>query len=115
MSPVGQHVATSARFPDQNAAYGETRISTPTEYSRRAPLRSFIQFLAHVFEQFRVRLGRIFADLTRLRHSERIYTMRRVIAFVIHPSDEFATLRMLRVTKFVIPSERRVIPPPLEL
>ena len=62
------------------------------------PLRALIQFLAHVFEQLRLRLGRVLADLTRLRHPERRNAMRRVIAFVIHPGDDLATVRVLGVT-----------------
>jgi hypothetical protein len=45
------------------------------------------QTLAHVFEQFRIWLGRILADLTR-----------RYEAFVVHPGDDLATLRVLGVT-----------------
>ncbi len=83
--------------------------------SRHPPLRPLIQFLAHVLEQFRLRLGWILADRTRLRHSKRRNAMRRVKAFIVHPGDDLATLRVLGVTKWVIASERRIIPLPVEL
>jgi hypothetical protein len=84
--------------------------------SRRSPLRSFIQFLAHILEQFRLRLGRILADLTRLRQSKRRNAMRRVKAPVVHPGDDLPTLRMLDVARLVIvTNERNVIARPLEL
>src|SRR5258708_32776255 len=69
----------------------------PSRLLRGASLRAFIQFLAHVLEELRLRFGRILADLARLRHSKRGHTMRREIAFVVHPGDQLTTLCVLVV------------------
>ena len=83
---------------------------------RSAPLRAFVEFFAHVFEEIRLRFGRILANHTGLRQSERGKTMRRGEALVVHPGDKFPAVSALAVAELmIITNERSVISRPLEL
>jgi hypothetical protein len=70
-------------------------------------LRTFIQFLAHAFEEIGLRLRRIFADLTGLRQAEGGNPMRGKVALVVHPRDQLAALRALTVAELVILMNQR--------
>ncbi len=76
---------------------------------------AFVEFFTHVFEEFRFRLGRIFADFSGLRHSGGGSAVRRPIAFVVDPGNQLAALRVFSVALAMAMHERRVIPRPIEL
>src|SRR5450755_3487535 len=85
------HAAFYPFCPHSSPGFRATRL-------RSASHRALVEFLAHVLEEICLGLGRILADLARLRQSERSNAMRSEIAFVVNPRDEFAARGVLGVT-----------------